>query len=55
MAAKAGEKAWQTGDFRCERGHNRVNVTRGHEIRRCPNCGNDTYDTREHEPGNKSS
>ncbi len=55
MAAKAGEEARQTGDFRCERCHERVHVTRGHKIPRCPNCGNDTYDTREHEPGNKSS
>ncbi len=55
MAAKAGEEARQTGDFRCERCHERVHVTRRHRIPKCPNCGNDTYDTREHEPGKKSS
>ena len=55
MAAKAGEGAWKTGDFRCERCHNRVHVTQRHEIPRYPTCGNDTCDTREHEPGNRSS
>ncbi len=55
MAAKAGEKAWETGDFRCSRCHEQVHVTRGHVIPKCPNCGNDTFDTRLHEPGNRSS
>jgi predicted RNA-binding Zn-ribbon protein involved in translation (DUF1610 family) len=54
MAAHAGEKAQETGDFRCERCHEQTHVTKGHTIPKCPNCGNDTYDTRYHEPGSKS-
>lgn len=49
MAAHAGETARETGDFRCERRHETVHVTR------CPNCVNQTFDTRRHEPGTKSS
>ena len=52
MAAHAGENARQTGDFRCQKCHNRVHVTRGKNIPKCPNCGNDTLDTRENEPRN---
>jgi Zn finger protein HypA/HybF involved in hydrogenase expression len=55
MAAHAGEKARETGDFRCEKCHHQVHVTEGDRIPDCPNCGNDTFDTRYHEPGNKSS
>jgi predicted RNA-binding Zn-ribbon protein involved in translation (DUF1610 family) len=55
MAAESGETARETGDFRCSKCHNRVHVTRGHAIPKCPTCGNDTFDTREHEPGRKSS
>jgi Zn finger protein HypA/HybF involved in hydrogenase expression len=43
----------ETGDFRCERCHERVHVTQGDRIPKCPNCGNDTFDTREHEPDTK--
>jgi hypothetical protein len=50
MAAHAGENARKTGDFRCEQCHERVHVTRGDKIPKCRNCGNDTFDTREHEP-----
>jgi Zn finger protein HypA/HybF involved in hydrogenase expression len=53
MAAHTGEHARKTGDFRCERCHERVHVTQGDRIPRCPNCGNDTFDTREHEPDTK--
>lgn len=49
MTAQAGEKARQTGDFRCEKCHHQVHVTQGKDIPKCPNCGNDTYDTRYHE------
>lgn len=35
--------------------HEQVHVTRGHTIPKCPNCGNDTFDTRLHEPGRQSS
>jgi Zn finger protein HypA/HybF involved in hydrogenase expression len=55
MAAKSGEKAWETGDFRCEKCHAQFHVTQGETIPRCPNCGNDTFDTRYHEPGSKQS
>ena len=55
MAAQSGERARETGDFRCERCHEQVHVTQGDTIPKCPNCGNDTFDTRYHEPGNKSS
>jgi Zn finger protein HypA/HybF involved in hydrogenase expression len=54
MAAKAGETARETGDFRCERCHQQVHVTKGHKIPKCPHCGNDIFDTRYHEPGRKS-
>jgi LSD1 subclass zinc finger protein len=50
MAAKAGEKAQRTGDFRCEKCRTKVHVTQGARIPRCPNCGNDTYGERENEP-----
>jgi hypothetical protein len=50
MAAKAGERAQRTGEFRCEKYHERTHVTQGKEIPKCPNCGNDTFDTRENEP-----
>lgn len=53
MAAKAGEKARRTGDFRCENCHRKVHVQNGSEIPRCPNCGNDSYDERVNEPGNR--
>jgi hypothetical protein len=53
MAAHAGENARKTGDFRCERCHERVHVTGGDKIPKCPHCGNDTFDTREHEPETK--
>jgi ribosomal protein L37AE/L43A len=54
MAAHAGETARETGDFRCEKCHQQTHVTKGDKIPKCPNCGNDTFDTRYHEPGNKS-
>jgi hypothetical protein len=55
MSAKAGETARETGDFRCAKCHHQVHVTKGKKIPKCPNCGYDTFDTRYHEPGNKSS
>jgi Zn finger protein HypA/HybF involved in hydrogenase expression len=55
MSAKAGEKAEKTGDFRCAKCHEKVHVKSGDKIPKCPNCGSDTYDTRQNEPGNKSS
>ncbi len=50
MVARAGEKARETGDFRCENCHAQVHVQRGQTIPQCPNCGNNTFDTRLHEP-----
>lgn len=32
----------KTGDFRCERCHERVHVAGGDKIPKPPNCGNDT-------------
>ena len=55
MSAKSGETARETGDFRCARCREQVHVTTGDRIPKCPNCGNDEFDTRYHEPGNKSS
>ncbi|HEY2020215.1 zinc ribbon-containing protein [Paraburkholderia sp.] len=55
MSAKAGEHAQKTGDFRCEKCHHTVHVGEGKKIPKCPHCGNDTYSSRVHEPGNKSS
>lgn len=54
MAAKAGEKAQKTGDFRCEKCRKTTHVKAGEEIPKCPHCGNDTFGERENEPGNKS-
>jgi ribosomal protein L37AE/L43A len=53
MAAHAGEKAQETGDFRCSRCHRQTHVTKGRTIAKCPHCGNSTFDTRYHEPGSK--
>ncbi|HEV7283820.1 MAG TPA: hypothetical protein VGN75_03110 [Kaistia sp.] len=55
MAANSGETARETGDFRCAKCHRQTHVTKGHTIPPCPHCGNKTFDTRYHEPGNKSS
>ncbi|HZS82278.1 MAG TPA: hypothetical protein VFA50_05375 [Stellaceae bacterium] len=53
MTAESGEAASETGDFRCARCHHQVHVTKGHKIPKCPNCGNDTFGTRVHEPGRR--
>jgi Zn finger protein HypA/HybF involved in hydrogenase expression len=55
MAAHAGEKAWETGTFHCQRCNEKVRVQKGRPIPECPNCGGKTYDQRTDEPGNKSS
>ena len=54
MAAHAGEKAEKTGDFHCAKCGQRVHVDRGDRIPKCPHCGNDSYESRTGEPGNKS-
>ena len=53
MSAKAGEKAQRTGDFYCASCAEKVHVQQGKKIPECPN-GHKTYETRRHEPGNKS-
>ena len=50
MAAHAGEKARESGYFRCQNCHRQVHVEKGHTIPKCPSCGNDVFDTRYHEP-----
>ena len=54
MAAHAGEKAEKTGDFRCEKCHQRVHVKAGEHIPKCPHCGNDTYGSRENDRAKKA-
>jgi len=49
MSAHSGEKAREGGEFRCARCHQRVRVNKGQVIPKCPQCGSDEYDTREHE------
>ncbi|WP_438023019.1 zinc ribbon-containing protein [Sorangium sp. So ce233] len=49
MAARAGEKAQESGTFHCAKCNETVRVTKGHEIPKCPKCGNETFDTRTHE------
>ena len=54
MPAQAGEKAQETGDFRCQRCQEQTDVTKGRRIPKCPHCGSDTYEARYHEPGRAS-
>ncbi len=54
MAAHAGERARETGDFHCQSCDATVHVTEGQKIPNCP-CGGTTYESRTNEPGNKSS
>lgn len=52
MAAHAGKKARETGDFHCQSCNEVVHVTRGHTIPECPN-GRKTFDERTGEPQRK--
>ena len=45
MAAKAGELARETGDYRCTACLQRMHVSEGVPIAICPNCGNESYET----------
>lgn len=55
MAANTGETA-RAGDFRCGKWHEQVSVTPGEKPPRRPDHGgSDTFNTRDREPGNKSS
>jgi hypothetical protein len=53
MSAKAGERAQKTGDFYRASCDEKVHVTEGGKMPECPN-GHKTFETRRHEPGNKS-
>lgn len=53
MAAHTGEKARKTGDFVCSRCGEKVHVSGGQKIPRCPNCGNERFDERRNEPSNR--
>ncbi len=53
MAAHAGEKAQKTGGFYCAHRAEKVYVTSGDRIPKCPN-GHTEFETRRNEPGNKS-
>jgi hypothetical protein len=52
VVAKAGEKAQKTGDFHCATCGEKVHVTEGDKIPKCPN-GHTEFDTRTGEPGNR--
>lgn len=49
MVAKAGEKAQETGTFKCKSCNAEVRVQKGKAIPECPN-GHKTYDERIDEP-----
>ena len=54
MAARSGEEAREGGDFRCAKCHQQIRVNKGDNIPKCPNCGNETFDTRMHETSGAS-
>ena len=54
MVAKAGEKAWETGTFKCQSCNAEVRVQKGHKIPECPN-GHKTFDERIEEPGRRKT
>jgi hypothetical protein len=45
MAAKSGELARETGDYRCTECQSKMRVIEGLPITDCPNCGNESFDT----------
>ena len=49
MAAHAGEKAEKTGDFYCASCDEKVHVSGGQTIPKCPN-GHSRYEARRNEP-----
>lgn len=49
MAATAGEKAWKTGTFVCQVCNEKVRVSKGDAIPKCPN-GHSSFDERVAEP-----
>jgi hypothetical protein len=54
MVARAGEKAWETGTFKCQSCNAEVRVQKGHKIPECPN-GHKTFDERIEEPGRRKN
>ncbi|MDE2582348.1 MAG: hypothetical protein KGL52_12005 [Rhodospirillales bacterium] len=44
MSEKVGETVRDSADYRCERCHEIIRMTRGMLIQPCPHCGYDTYD-----------
>jgi Zn finger protein HypA/HybF involved in hydrogenase expression len=53
MAAHAGEKAQESGEFHCAKCSEKVSVKKGDKIPKCPN-GHSEFKSRTGEPGNKS-
>jgi hypothetical protein len=53
MAAHAGERAQETGDFHCAKCSEKVHVTKGDKIPKCPN-GHTEFKSRTGEPGRRS-
>ncbi len=54
MPARTGEKARETGRFHCAKCGETVDLQEGENIPNCPNCGNDSFDRRTNEPGQRS-
>ena len=44
MSEKVGETVRDSADYRCERCHQTLRMSRGTLIQPCPNCGFDTFD-----------
>ncbi|SNB46781.1 alpha helical protein [Geobacter sp. DSM 9736] len=55
MPARAGERAHETGDFRCDKCGMKVHVAKNREIPSCIRCGNDAYSERMNEPSHLKS
>jgi Zn finger protein HypA/HybF involved in hydrogenase expression len=55
MSANAGEAAEEGGEFRCAHCHEKVRVSKGDKIPKCPKCGNGTFDTRVRETSGPSA
>jgi Zinc-ribbon containing domain len=53
VAAQAGERAQETGDFHCTKCHAKVHVTKGERIPRCPQ-GHHEFDSQTDESGRGS-
>jgi len=45
MSVHSGETAKMTGDVRCEECHSKMHITIGHKVPKCPNCGNETFES----------